>query len=124
MSEATSHVRARVRRRRRALAAAALRASTCVLLVFVGLALFPIYFMVVNASRPSGEYLTNPYGPPRDPTLGTLSEALPRRRLLRWLQNSFLLHDVSVVLLDRVAALGRLSDRAHALAAGRLAAAS
>jgi raffinose/stachyose/melibiose transport system permease protein len=76
-----------------------------VLLTLVGLTLLPIYFMVVNAFKGDGEYLTNQYGPPSSPTLDTLVGAFRGGEFFTWLKNSFLLPTLSVALSTLVAAL-------------------
>ena len=92
-------------RRRPARRCSALRrpryAHHVVLLMLVGLALLPIYFMVVNAFKTDGDYLTNQYGPPSPSTFDTLHGRLPRRRVLHLAEELVPVHD----------ALGRASRR-------------
>jgi ABC-type glycerol-3-phosphate transport system permease component len=76
-----------------------------VLLAFSALALFPIYFMVVNALKTSGEYAGNALGPPHHLVASTLREALAGGDLYRWLLNSLLITAVSVVISTALAAL-------------------
>jgi ABC-type glycerol-3-phosphate transport system permease component len=75
------------------------------LLLFVLVTLVPIYFLIVNSFKSQAEYLTNPYGIPREPTLDTLGDAFRGGDLLRWLGNSALFTVVSVTLSTIVAAL-------------------
>jgi ABC-type glycerol-3-phosphate transport system permease component len=76
------------------------------LLLFFGLVtLIPLYFMVVNSFKTQGEYLTNPYGVPSDPTFGTLGDAFRGGDLVRWLGNSALFTVASVTISTIVAAL-------------------
>jgi raffinose/stachyose/melibiose transport system permease protein len=77
-----------------------------VLLAFVGLALVPIYFMVVNALKTDDEYVSNQLGPPHDLVGSTLSDALAGGELGRWMLNSLLITGVSVLVSTAVAALG------------------
>jgi raffinose/stachyose/melibiose transport system permease protein len=77
-----------------------------VLLILVGLALLPIYFMVVNAFKTDGDYLTNQYGPPSPGTFGKLTEALRGGEFFTWLKNSFLLTTLAVGFSTVIAALG------------------
>jgi ABC-type glycerol-3-phosphate transport system permease component len=91
-----------VRRPRRWLAALPKHA---LLLLFALVTLIPIYFLVVNSFKSQAEYLTNPYGLPNDPTLGTLGDAFRGGDLLRWLGNSALFTVASVTLSTIVAAL-------------------
>jgi len=90
------------RRPRRLLAAIPKHA---LLLLFCVVTLVPVYFMVVNSFKSQAEYLTNPYGVPSDPTLGTLGDAFHGGDLLRWLGNSALFTVASVTLSTIVAAL-------------------
>jgi raffinose/stachyose/melibiose transport system permease protein len=93
--------------RSRSLALRLNRASSkhLVLLVFVGITLVPIYFMVVNSLKTSDEYIGNPYGLPSDPTLSTLGDAFRGGDLLRWLGNSAIFTVSSVALATLIAAL-------------------
>jgi ABC-type glycerol-3-phosphate transport system permease component len=75
------------------------------LLVFVGITVVPLYFMVVNSFKSQAEYIRNPYGLPDDPTLATLGEAFEGGDLLRWLGNSALFTAASVLLSTLIAAL-------------------
>lgn len=75
------------------------------LLFFALVTLVPIYFMVVNSFKSQAEYLTNPYGVPSDPTLGTLGDAFRGGDLLRWLGNSALFTLASVTLSTIIGAL-------------------
>jgi ABC-type glycerol-3-phosphate transport system permease component len=93
---------ATARRPRRLLAAVPKHA---LLLLFCLVTLVPIYFMVVNSFKSQAEYLTNPYGVPSDPTLGTLGDAFRGGDLLRWLGNSALFTVASVTISTIVAAL-------------------
>jgi ABC-type glycerol-3-phosphate transport system permease component len=77
-----------------------------VLLAFVGLALVPIYFMVVNALKTDTEYVSNQLGPPHDLVGSTMSDALAGGELYRWMLNSLLITGVSVLVSTAVAALG------------------
>jgi len=76
-----------------------------VLLAFSALALFPIYFMVVNALKTSGDYADNAIGPPRRLVLSTLHDALAGGDLYRWLLNSLLITAASVAISTTLAAL-------------------
>jgi ABC-type glycerol-3-phosphate transport system permease component len=80
-------------------------ARHAMLLPFVALALFPIYFMVVNALKTSDEYAGNPLGPPHHLVVSTLREALAGGDLYRWLLNSLLITAASVLISTAVAAL-------------------
>jgi ABC-type glycerol-3-phosphate transport system permease component len=68
------------------------------LLLFVFVALVPVYFMVANSFKTNDEYLSNPYGIPRSPTFSTLGDALHDGDLYRWLLNSFVFTAASVLL--------------------------
>ena len=59
-----------------------------VLLTLVGLALLPIYFMVINAFKTDGDYLTNQYGPPSPGTLDTLTDAFRGGEFFTWLKTT------------------------------------
>jgi ABC-type glycerol-3-phosphate transport system permease component len=76
-----------------------------VLLVFVGITVVPLYFMLVNSFKGQAEYIGNPYGLPDDPTLSTLGDAFKGGDLLRWLGNSALFTVASVTLSTVIAAL-------------------
>ena len=75
------------------------------LLGFTVLALFPIYFMVVNALKTDTEYFGNALGPPHTPVLSTLHSAVAGGDLYRWLLNSALITTASVLVSTAVAAL-------------------
>jgi ABC-type glycerol-3-phosphate transport system permease component len=75
------------------------------LLSFALVTLVPLYFMLVNSFKTQAEYLTNPYGVPSDPVLGTLGDAFRGGDLLRWLGNSALFTAASVTISTLVAAL-------------------
>jgi raffinose/stachyose/melibiose transport system permease protein len=75
------------------------------LLLFVVGALVPVYFMITNSFKTNDEYLSNPYGIPRSPTLATLGDALHDGDLYRWLLNSFVFTAASVLLSTVIAAL-------------------
>jgi ABC-type glycerol-3-phosphate transport system permease component len=77
-----------------------------VLLILVGLALLPIYFMVVNAFKTDGDYLANQYGPPSPGTFARMTEALRGGEFFTWLKNSFLLTTLAVGFSTLIAALG------------------
>jgi len=77
-----------------------------VLLTLVGLALLPIYFMVVNAFKTDADYLTNQYGPPSSGTVDTLTDAFRGGEFFTWLKNSFLLTTLAVGFSTLIAALG------------------
>jgi ABC-type glycerol-3-phosphate transport system permease component len=79
-------------------------AKHAVLLAFSGLALFPIYFMVVNSLKTSDEYASNTLGPPHHFVGSTLHEALAGGDLYRWLLNSLLITGSSVLVSTVVAA--------------------
>jgi raffinose/stachyose/melibiose transport system permease protein len=76
-----------------------------VLIVFALVTLIPLYFLLVNSFKSQGEYLTNPYGLPNDPTLATLKDAFRGGDLLRWLGNSALFTAASVTISTFVAAM-------------------
>lgn len=99
---ATARATRRSRPRRRRLGAIPKHA---LLLVFGLVTLVPLYFLLVNSFKTQAEYLTNPYGPPSDPTLGTLGDAFRGGDLLRWLGNSALFTVASVTLSTVIAAL-------------------
>jgi ABC-type glycerol-3-phosphate transport system permease component len=75
------------------------------LLVFVGITLVPIYFMMANSFKGQKEYIGNPYGLPESPTLSTLGDAFRGGDLPRWLANSAIFTSASVVISTIVAAL-------------------
>ncbi len=75
------------------------------LLLFVFVALVPVYFMVANSFKTNDEYLSNPYGIPRSPTFSTLGDALHDGDLYRWLFNSFVFTAASVLLSTVIGAL-------------------
>ncbi len=80
-------------------------ARHAVLLGFTALALFPIYFMVVNSLKTDDEYVGNSIGLPRSPVVSTLRDALAGGDLYRWLGNSLLITAASVLISTAVAAL-------------------
>ncbi|MFN8187239.1 MAG: carbohydrate ABC transporter permease [Gaiellales bacterium] len=90
------------RRRRRLLRATP---KHLLLLVFVLVTLIPLWFLLVNSFKSQAEYLTNPYGIPRDPTLGTLGDAFRGGDLLRWFGNSAIFTVASVTISTVIAAL-------------------
>ncbi len=75
------------------------------LLVFVLVTLIPLYFLLVNSFKSQAEYITNPYGLPRNPTLETLGDAFRGGDLLRWFGNSAIFTVASVTISTVVAAL-------------------
>jgi raffinose/stachyose/melibiose transport system permease protein len=77
-----------------------------VLLVFVALALVPIYFMIVNAFKTNAEYAGNQLAPPHDVVFSTLHDSLAGGELFRWMLNSLLITAASVLISTAVAALG------------------
>jgi raffinose/stachyose/melibiose transport system permease protein len=77
-----------------------------VLLAFMGLALTPIYFMVVNALKTTDEYAGNQLSPPHDLVFSTLHDSLAGGDLYRWMLNSLLITGVSVLVSTAVATLG------------------
>jgi raffinose/stachyose/melibiose transport system permease protein len=76
-----------------------------VLIAFTALAMFPIYFMVVNSLKTQSEYVGNVLGPPHHPVASTLRAALAGGDLYRWLLNSLLITGASVLISTAVAAL-------------------
>ena len=105
MPETTSpSTRALDRHSRRARRARAIP-KHLLLLVFVLVTLIPLYFLLINSFKSQAEYLTNPYGLPGDPTLGTLKDAFRGGDLLRWLANSAVFTVASVVISTVVAAM-------------------
>jgi len=76
-----------------------------VLLVFVALALVPVYFMLVNAFKTNTEYTGNQLAPPHDLVLSTLHDSLAGGDLFRWMLNSMLITAASVLISTSVAAL-------------------
>jgi raffinose/stachyose/melibiose transport system permease protein len=76
-----------------------------VLLAFSALALFPIYFMVVNALKTADEYAGNAIGVPHHLVVSTLHAALAGGDLYRWLLNSLLITAASVLISTTLAAL-------------------
>ena len=76
-----------------------------VLLLFAVSALVPVYFMVTNSFKTADEYVSNPYGLPKDVVITTLRSALHGGDLYRWLSNSFVFTAVSVILSTIIAAL-------------------
>ena len=75
------------------------------LLLFCGLAVLPIYFMVVNAFKTKPEYTGNRIGPPLHPSLASLLDAIGGGDLYVWLLNSCLVTIGSVGLSTALAAL-------------------
>ena len=75
------------------------------LLLFCGLSVLPIYFMVVNAFKTKAEYIGNRIGPPQSPSLNSLAEAIGGGDLYLWLLNSCLVTAASVLLSTALAAL-------------------
>ena len=80
-------------------------AKHLVLLLFAVAALVPVYFMVTNSFKTADEYISNPYGLPRDFVLSTLRSALHDGDIYRWLLNSFVFTAASVVISTVIAAL-------------------
>jgi raffinose/stachyose/melibiose transport system permease protein len=76
-----------------------------VLLSFTALALFPIYFMTVNALKTNNEFAGNEIGPPHHPVLTTFRASLAGGDIYRWLLNSLLITVASVALSTALAAL-------------------
>ncbi len=71
-----------------------------ILLVAVSLAaLFPIYFVVVNAFKTKQDYLVSLLAPPLRPTLANFAEALRRGNLFVWFRNSVLVTVASVTVV-------------------------
>ena len=93
---------ARVRRR------AGSAARHAVLLAFSALALFPIYFMVVNSLKTSAEYAGNAIGLPHHLVVSTLHAALAGGDLYRWLLNSLLITAASVLKIGRASCRERV----------------
>jgi raffinose/stachyose/melibiose transport system permease protein len=80
-------------------------ARHALLVAFTALALFPVYFMVVNSLKTQAEYVGHALGPPHDVVGSTLREALAGGDLYRWLLNSLLITGASVLISTAVAAL-------------------
>jgi ABC-type glycerol-3-phosphate transport system permease component len=95
-------VRARPRRRRIKVGSVARHA---VLIAFSALALFPIYFMVVNALKSNQDFAGDPTGPPPHVVLSTFRSAVAGGDMYRWLLNSLLITVASVGISTALAAL-------------------
>jgi ABC-type glycerol-3-phosphate transport system permease component len=76
-----------------------------VLLAFAAGALVPLYFMLANGFKTNEEYISNPYGIPKDGVVSTFTDALHGGDLYRWLLNSFIFTAASVTLSTAIAAL-------------------
>ena len=70
----------------------------------------PLYFLLVTALRPGGDYSSDPGGLPGELTLSNLDTLLSNESFLRWVGNSALLTGASTVIVLVVAIMA-----AHAL---------
>ena len=106
MTELVSHggrsAAARPRSRRPSLGAVA---RHVVLIAFSGLALFPIYFMVVSALKTNGDFAGNQTGLPRHPVVSTFRASVAGGDMYHWLLNSLFITVASVALSTALAAL-------------------
>jgi raffinose/stachyose/melibiose transport system permease protein len=80
-------------------------ARHAVLLAFSAVALFPIYFMVVNALKTNDEFASNQTGVPHHPVLSTFHTSVAGGDMYRWLLNSLFITAASVALSTALAAL-------------------
>jgi raffinose/stachyose/melibiose transport system permease protein len=96
--------RAAVAARRRRPSAGAV-ARHAVLIAFSALALFPIYFMVVNALKTNDDFAGNQTGLPHHVVLSTFRASLSGGDMFRWLLNSLFITVASVALSTALAAL-------------------
>ncbi|HWA41941.1 MAG TPA: carbohydrate ABC transporter permease [Hypericibacter adhaerens] len=83
--------------------ATALKHAT--LIAFAGIALLPLYFMLVSAFKTREEFLGNTFGPPMAPVLSTLAQSFAGGDLFRWVVNSVAVTSASVLLSTALAAL-------------------
>jgi ABC-type glycerol-3-phosphate transport system permease component len=75
-----------------------------VLLGFCGLALFPVYFMIVSALKTNNDFAGNQLGPPHEVVLSTFHSALTGGDMARWMLNSLLITSASVLISTGLAA--------------------
>jgi ABC-type glycerol-3-phosphate transport system permease component len=75
------------------------------LILFAGIALLPLYFMLVSAFKTRDEFLGNQFGPPESPVLSTLAQSLAGGDLFQWVLNSLTVTTASVLLSTALAAL-------------------
>jgi ABC-type glycerol-3-phosphate transport system permease component len=75
------------------------------LIGFAGIALLPLYFMLVSAFKTRDEFLANQFGPPRAPVLSTLMQSFAGGDLFHWVLNSLAVTIASVLLSTALAAL-------------------
>jgi ABC-type glycerol-3-phosphate transport system permease component len=94
----------RVARKRRRLPIGSISRHV-VLLAFTGLALLPIYFMLVNAFKTNSEFVVNDAGPPHHPVLSRFHTVFSDGSMGRWMLNSLFISLSSVALATALAAL-------------------
>jgi ABC-type glycerol-3-phosphate transport system permease component len=75
------------------------------LMLFAGIALLPLYFMLVSSFKTRDEFLANQFGPPGSPVLSTLAQSLAGGDLFQWVLNSLGVTIASVLLSTALAAL-------------------
>jgi ABC-type glycerol-3-phosphate transport system permease component len=80
-------------------------ARHAVLIAFSALALFPIYFMVVNALKTNDDFAGNQTGLPHHVVLSTFRASVAGGDMFRWLLNSLFITVASVALSTALAAL-------------------
>src|SRR5581483_8102294 len=95
-------VAARRRKRRGSVGAVA---RHLVLIAFSALALFPIYFMVVNALKTNDDFASNATGPPHHVVWSTFRGAVTGSDMGKWLLNSLFITVASVAISTALAAL-------------------
>jgi ABC-type glycerol-3-phosphate transport system permease component len=105
MTELVSDTRvaARLGRRRRVSLGSVARHT--VLMAFSALALFPIYFMVVNALKTNDDFAGNQTGLPHHVVLSTFRSSVAGGDMFRWLLNSLFITVTSVAISTALAAL-------------------
>jgi len=80
-------------------------ARHAVLIAFSALALFPIYFMVVNALKTNDDFADNQTGLPHHVVFSTFRTSVAGGDMFRWLLNSLFITVASVALSTALAAL-------------------
>jgi ABC-type glycerol-3-phosphate transport system permease component len=105
MTEPVSDTRAAARLGRRGRVSLGSVARHAVLMAFSGLALFPIYFMVVNALKTNDDFAGNQTGLPHHVVLSTFRSSVAGGDMFRWLLNSLFITVASVAISTALAAL-------------------
>jgi ABC-type glycerol-3-phosphate transport system permease component len=105
MTELVSDTRAAARPGRRRRVSLGSVARHAVLMAFSGLALFPIYFMVVNALKTNDDFAGNQTGLPHHVVLSTFRSSVAGGDMFRWLLNSLFITVASVAISTALAAL-------------------